>query len=245
MSNPDILNAKSRLALIRVKVERAKKHLAELEAEVASTAGQNLYVFCMKADPETGKVSPYHGPLPISSFTMLAAAGDVVQNLRSALDHLAYHLAQVGTPDREPSHYVSFPISLSAKIYESRKARKVHGMREDAKKAIDRLQPYKGGNDALWLLQELNNIDKHRFLLTVGRDHLFTGDWFEGGYLLQIANPLFARFTESQTEENLQLPGKKTVNEARVISSESLIPTLHQLVVFVDDLIGNFKPLLE
>jgi hypothetical protein len=34
--------------------------------------------------------------------------------------------------------------------------------------AIDALKPYKGGNDLLWNLHELNNIEKHRLLITVG-----------------------------------------------------------------------------
>jgi hypothetical protein len=34
--------------------------------------------------------------------------------------------------------------------------------------AIDATKPYKGGNDQLWRLHRLNNIDKHRLLVTVG-----------------------------------------------------------------------------
>jgi hypothetical protein len=34
--------------------------------------------------------------------------------------------------------------------------------------AIDAVQPYGGGNDVLWHLHALNNIDKHRLILTVG-----------------------------------------------------------------------------
>ncbi len=34
--------------------------------------------------------------------------------------------------------------------------------------AIDATKPYKGGDDRLWRLHRLNNIDKHRLLITVG-----------------------------------------------------------------------------
>jgi hypothetical protein len=34
--------------------------------------------------------------------------------------------------------------------------------------AIDAIKPYKGGNDLLWTLYKLNNVDKHRLLFTVG-----------------------------------------------------------------------------
>ena len=32
--------------------------------------------------------------------------------------------------------------------------------------AIDAIKPYKDGKDVLWRLNELNNIDKHRLILT-------------------------------------------------------------------------------
>jgi hypothetical protein len=44
----------------------------------------------------------------------------------------------------------------------------IKGMHEDAIKAIDALKPYQGGNDTLWRLHKLNNVDKHRLLVTVG-----------------------------------------------------------------------------
>jgi hypothetical protein len=238
------LNAESRLALIRVKVERAKKHLAELEREISKSTGETLQVFCMKVDPKTENLVPYFGPMPISTFNLLAVAGDVVHNLRSALDHLAYHLAQVGTPNVEPSKFVAFPISNSAQTHESRKVRKLRGMSEDAKKAIDALKPYKGGNDALWLLHELDNTDKHSFLLTAGQDHLFfTGDG--DPFLLQTTKPIFARVIDAQTQNVEQLSSEETLNKPTVLTDETLLPTLQQLVVFVDNLVGNFKPLLE
>ena len=33
---------------------------------------------------------------------------------------------------------------------------------------VDALKPFRGGNDTLWQLAQLSNIEKHRLLLTVG-----------------------------------------------------------------------------
>ena len=44
----------------------------------------------------------------------------------------------------------------------------MQGASADSFAAIDTLKPYKGGNDSLWALYRLNNIEKHRLLLTVG-----------------------------------------------------------------------------
>ena len=42
-------------------------------------------------------------------------------------------------------------------------------MRQDAIDAIRALEPYKGGKgENLWVLHRLNNIDKHRLIVTVG-----------------------------------------------------------------------------
>jgi hypothetical protein len=47
-------------------------------------------------------------------------------------------------------------------------ARKVKGMRKEASDLIRMIKPYKGADDTLWRLHRLNNIDKHRLLVTVG-----------------------------------------------------------------------------
>jgi hypothetical protein len=246
---PIDLTAEDRLVLIRVKIERAKKHLLELESEALPVGRANMHVVGMHYDPETGKSTFGIAPLPILPFNVVATAGDVLQNLRSALDHLAWHLAQVGlvrsgAENTIPHRDVAFPISLTAEVYESRKVRKVQGMLPEAVKAIDGLRPYKGGNDALWRLHELNNIDKHENLITVGHDHLFTGSGFDGGYWLKASSPLFDGIIERVVEPRMHedFGCQKPLEELQAIKSNALLPTLRQLVDFVDNVVGTFLP---
>lgn len=91
--------------------------------------------------------------------------GDVLQNLRSALDHLAGQLAiSAGKTIGKNS---AFPIFENVAKYRSGAAQKVERMRPEARKAIADLEPYGGGKgEALWHLHQLNNIDKHRVILT-------------------------------------------------------------------------------
>ena len=70
--------------------------------------------------------------LPVLSFNILTTAGDVVHNLRTALDHLAHHLVLVGNPEGIPPRHIEFPILDSKDDYEKRKAAKTRGMRADA-----------------------------------------------------------------------------------------------------------------
>jgi hypothetical protein len=191
--------------------------------------------------------------VPTLSFDAIAIAGDVIHNLRSALDHLANQLVLVGliatplsTPLTEAEwRQIEFPICDGIAKYKSSKAGKVKGMTPMAKEAIDRLKPYKGGNDALWRIHELDNIDKHRTLFTVARDFLFTSDWFDGGaYLRKADNPNFSSI-EPNVEQDVQAEINESVSNLEVTQSNALLPTLHQLVDFVDGLVLSFKPLLE
>ena len=128
--------------------------------------------------------------------------------------------------------------------YESIKAGKVDGMRLDAKEAIDRLKPYKGGNDPLWRVHELDNIDKHRALFTVAHDFLFTSDWFGGSYLMKAENPTFSG-VEPDAEQDIQLEIEKAIGKSDIPGSNTLLPSLHHLVDVVENLVLGFKPLLE
>jgi hypothetical protein len=162
--------ADERLALIRTKVERAKKHIGDLEREIRAFLETNPYVVSLKPHNHIPHTKVYYlvkaedPPAVISAIT-----GDALFNLRAALDHLAYQLAEVnGTTSEKILRATCFPISDDAAKYKAEAPGKVKGMSQAAIKAIDACKPYKGGNDPLWHLHKLNNIDKHRFVITVG-----------------------------------------------------------------------------
>lgn len=107
-------------------------------------------------------------PIPPEWATMV---GDVLFNLRSALDHLAFSLAlchlKTLTPGQEKS--CKFPI-LEA-LPGPKEMSNIFGFFAPAPRVeIERLQPY-GHNDptgnTLWLINRLNNVDKHRTLHVV------------------------------------------------------------------------------
>jgi hypothetical protein len=73
-----------------------------------------------------------------------------------------------------PTSSTSFPIADSAAKYtKSFFDRKIEGLRPETKERIHSLNPYNGGNETLWRLHSLNNIDKHRLLLSAGTGHKF------------------------------------------------------------------------
>jgi hypothetical protein len=102
------------------------------------------------------------------------AAGDIIHNLRGALDHLAFQLYLIGPGGQAggAGSRIYFPIADDAAKYKAESPRKIKGLARAAIKAIDAIEPYKGGqtdkSDALWRLEKMNNIDKHRLLIAVG-----------------------------------------------------------------------------
>lgn len=106
--------------------------------------------------------------------------GDCLHNLRSALDNLAYSLLLAGPgPVTDKMKAKSeFPIIGDEAQGQSGQgdrllkdaSHRYSGWKPGAKQAVKAMQPYQQGQDfrrhPLWLLHDLNNIDKHRFLHT-------------------------------------------------------------------------------
>ena len=158
-----------RLKQVTLKIKRAKEHIAELDGKLRAFIDSNPYVVGTKHDPQTRKLVYYITSVEPTPECLPLIAGDVIQNLMSALDHLAFQLVCSDTEDTPPNpNWIYFPIQDDATKYESKKLQKIEGASQGTVDAIDALKPYKGGNDLLWMLYRLNNIEKHRVLFTVG-----------------------------------------------------------------------------
>ncbi len=234
-----------RLILIRVKIERAKKNLTNLERELIGFGHKEFHA--ITTDPDTQ--FQQFGKHRILPFDALSAAGDIVHNLRSALDYLANQLVWVGSGE-EPSRQVEFPIAKDAATYERDKARKVEGMCPKTVKAIDALHPYKGGNDALWKIHALDNIDKHRTLFTYARDCMLVADWLmeytADPFNLKGSDPEFSGIGvfDGEVEKDMEFEIDEAVSKAQISTSNAVLPTLHQLTDFTWKLVLSFKPFL-
>jgi hypothetical protein len=177
------------LSFVR-KLERASKHIEDLCVIQESWLGTGAYTLASQRNAETGRVvvRAKIKSLPPPVFSL--ALGDAVHALRTALDHLALELAvanhrpQAVPPDAERAS--EFPIFAtyvgndpgSEVFHRVRKKtgkpapgsglHKLQGIHPDAIKAIEGIQPYHRGptysEDPLWLIHELDRIDKHRRL---------------------------------------------------------------------------------
>ncbi len=224
-----------RLAGPLVKVARAKMHIDALEAELQSFFATKPYVIGTKRDPDTRQLIYYMVNVGETSDSVAAIAGDALQCLRSALDHLAYQLVLAGTGQAGPFFHVYFPIANSFAKYEAKKSGRLKGASDAAIAAIDAVKPYKGGNDSLWLLHTLNNIDKHRLLITVGSAARMCP--------LKPGDELFIDGPDAQPNVEMQFRFDVAFSEPG-IPDDPVVETLQKMAVEVENLLLTFNPLL-
>lgn len=106
---------------------------------------------------------------PVVPWRLNCLIGDVVHNLRAALDHLVYRIAVIESRlDPPPKHArLAFPIALTVEEFE-RKANNCRGDLSDAIWAgLKDQQPFSTHaadprRSYLWLLEELDIVDRHR-----------------------------------------------------------------------------------
>src|SRR5438132_1974857 len=111
-----------RLKQVTLKIKRAKEHVADVEAQLRAFLDTHPYGIKTKGNPDTRQLIYYVScvhPIPDS---VPLVAGDAIQNLMSALDHLAYQVVCSDTGDNPPnSNWIYFPIADDAAKYEAKK----------------------------------------------------------------------------------------------------------------------------
>jgi hypothetical protein len=131
--------------------EEDKAYLFEAERKARSTQEVEYLCFAVQR-----RAMPNHWPL---------LAGEAVQNLRSALDHLVYEKSG-------GNRRTQFPIFIDPAEFQARAGRKLEGVPEAVQAKIEEAQPYRlmpehAAQHPLAQLSSLSNLDKHRVLATV------------------------------------------------------------------------------
>jgi hypothetical protein len=151
------------------KIARASEHRHSLDEAIRTHINSGPYGVVGYLNRDAGhKVVEFavYKPHPVEWSIIV---GDIVHNLRSALDHLVYELSgrKGGT---------AFPIFTSSDDYlvpncrgVSQRDTKLAGVPKRDRATIDSYQPYQRGkqvarSDPLALLASLNNADKHRVI---------------------------------------------------------------------------------
>ena len=257
---------------INLKINRAKDHLQELQIRLREFINIQPYKISVKRNTERHPVY-YISEAKDVPIEISLIAGEVIQNLRTALDHLAYKLFKINTPSGDDGKHIYFPISDSLDGYNYDKTRKTKGMSENAINLIDTIKPYKEGNKTLWQLHQLNNIDKHRLLFTVGssfgslnlgatmerfmkRAFPDQADSFpklpplflkpaDNMFPLRVGSELFVDAPDAEEVPNMQFRIDIVINEPGIIVGESVVNVLQSMIDEVEAVLVNFNPTLS
>jgi hypothetical protein len=178
------------LSGVRLKLDRAEHHIETLRAEIEAFRQREPKPFGFRTEEwprQDGSIEyvlyAVVREYPPREWALII--GDAVQNIRSALEHLAYELS---TPTGR-RRGTQFPIFKEERLFKERGEPKIATITGDERKLIERVQPYNAekipANDPLAILNKLSNLDKHRLLVTtvaavseretwVGSDHAET-----------------------------------------------------------------------
>jgi hypothetical protein len=144
------------------------------------------------------------------------------------------------------------PIAKDRDTYDAEKAGKLKGIRPKAIEAIDALKPYKGGNDTLWRIHELDNIDKHRFVFVIAQDALFEAPWYTDimpflirPRTLNTDAPLFSGAFDAEVENDVNFEIGEAVSQTQIGQSNALLPALRGYINVVEEIVESFRAYLS
>lgn len=154
------------------KLYRAEDHLRDFDALWKRGVDSGRYL--SSREDEKGEVV-YEVSFPeAEALAFGVRIGDVVHNLRSALDHLIWQLVLAN--GETPGAWNQFPLVRSKGSFPP-KGRGGHsfieGIGAEASRYIERAQRYIGNESdwdyPLWTIVNLSNADKHRVVTPVGQ----------------------------------------------------------------------------
>lgn len=259
----------STLDRIRAKITRAKQHIQDFQLALRAFEATSPYEVAMKEDLQSGKRIYHMSKADSVPYNLTAIAADVIQNLRSSLDHIAHQLVLDARGGTKPEWTVYYPISGSASAYPGTRSGKIKGVRQEVIDAIDATEPYQGGKGhALWQLNELNKSDKHELLVGAGVVHgidVLSGitDFFPEedltgfdvslfafpvGSRLPVLNkgdPLYIEPIKDPVAQKRRFAFYVALDAPKIIKAEPAIETLQNLANLVDDIVTQLGRFLS
>jgi hypothetical protein len=146
---------------------RGVEQIKTLRRETRAFENRNAYVFRKEVESRTANSIRYRcfaveREAPSDDWPLLA--GEAIQNLRSALDHVIWAASKQGR--------AQFPIFTDPCEFQVLGSRMLQGVPETMRAAIEKAQPYRTTPQApaqamLEQLRILSNRDKHRTLATI------------------------------------------------------------------------------
>lgn len=175
------------LSGVEIKLERAKAHAQELDTVFSRVFPTGTCETSVEVHDQ-GRRHVYRAvdPPPVDP-KWGAIAGDAIHNLRTALDHLAHQLVFLtgGSPNTD----TAFPIQERPARSRWRRRKLLPdinpGVTDQMRGLLKSIQPYERRDTfgrGLKALKDLDNIDKHRVLLSVATSSRRNSTTYDPGH---------------------------------------------------------------
>jgi hypothetical protein len=250
-----------RLIGVHLKVERAKKHIRDLDITIRAFCDSEPYILGVQDEPDISHIAIHVESVEPVPSEVSVIIGDAIHNLRSSLDHLMWQLVEAGGGFPNTDTY--FPISENdpekgAQQYASAIGKgEIKKIPIGAEKVLRSIQPYVTGDSTLWHIHDLDRVDKHRLMLTVtmqtkswgidivGKEFMVPLEIFgrplvagKKVYMTPISND------EKRRNQKVKLGLDIAFGQSEVVRGKPVLETLNGMAGLVSQLIPKFEPFL-
>ena len=151
---------------VNAKIQRAQDQIERLARDIEASCEDQRALFSEELRPDVGdKIWIFRGETPVVPIEYSVRLGEIVYNLRSALDQLVWQLVHANY--KAPSHLNEFPIFDDESRFNEAIKRKLKGVSQESSAKIKEMQPFSKNDkwSPLKTLHSLCNIDKHRSVI--------------------------------------------------------------------------------
>lgn len=212
-----------------LKVSRAQGFIAELERELRAFVNEGAKPVTVTPVTEGDTLTLEIAIKPMPPLPG-AIVGDVVHNLRTALDLMATEMVSQTAGQSSKSVYFPFGID-TADLEKQIKDKNFHRAGADAVTLLRTLAPYAGGNTALRAIHDLDIQDKHKTLIPVPSAFNVTVE-------MAPVDDNKLEISPAQGQIVFHFPADSA------LAGKPLLPTLKDLVELVEGILQSFARLV-
>jgi hypothetical protein len=200
-------SSKQQFESARLKIHRAYGHIQELRRAINAFLETDFCRLRADTDPNSGQASIYVESVAAPPAEIALIVGDIVHNLRTALDHVIVQiLGKRG--NRE-----SFPVAKEPDNPGTHSTyRLIKEILPDlAALILNKIQIHDTGDASIWSISKLDNIDKHSLLIAVVSIQELIGFGFKSEDHNIVFSEIRATISEGGRINLASMPGPITI----------------------------------
>ena len=236
----------------KLKVKRADQHISELQQFISEFLKTDFCRIFIEVDPNDGNQILKFQSIRDMPHELPLVIGDVIHNLRSALDLMTCEIVTMAgeSVDRNIEFLVRDDRDKLITAINDRKIKAAPKSIIDL--IVDTIKPYKGGNDALCALHDLDILDKHKLLIPVASVNALMGAVVEddshnvfnfGRIMVGPSGKL--NLVKTASKMKITKPGQPAFallfDKGYPFEGQPVIPTLHQLSQLVSGILQTIE----